>query len=70
MTKDKSRSKDKSSSKKIKKDRTVSQIVMDDKEVHRLAALVTSDFEMKEDDVDYQITHQQLIKVCKILKSF
>lgn len=40
---------------------------MDDKEVHRLAALVTSDFEMKEDDVDYQITHQQLIKVCKIL---
>ena len=40
---------------------------MDDKEVHRLASLVTSDFEMGDDDIDYQLTHQQLIKVCKIL---
>ena len=33
----------------------------------RLVDLVNSDFEMKADDKDYKLSHDQLIKVCKIL---
>ena len=41
-------------------------IVLDDF-VYRLTDLINSDFKMPESDKDYEITHAQLIKICKIL---
>lgn len=35
--------------------------------VSRLVDLVNSDFQMSAQDKDYRLTHEQLVKVCKIL---
>ena len=40
---------------------------MDQGGVFKLADLVNSDFEMHVNDLDYQLTHDELIKVNKIL---
>lgn len=34
---------------------------------YRLVDLFNSDFKMPESDKDFQLTHEQLIKICKIL---
>ena len=41
-------------------------VVLDDF-VYRLTDLVNSDFKMPETDKDYELSHAQLIKICKIL---
>ena len=41
-------------------------VVLDDF-VYRLTDLINSDFKMPETDKDYELSHPQLIKICKIL---
>ena len=41
--------------------------VVKDENVYRLTDLVNSDFRMPVTDKDFELTHEQVIKVCKIL---
>ena len=41
--------------------------VVNDENVYRLTDLVNSDFRMPVTDKDFELTHEQVIKVCKIL---
>ena len=41
--------------------------VVNDENVYRLTDLVNSDFKMPVTDKDFELSHEQVIKVCKIL---
>ena len=41
--------------------------LLNDHEVYQLTDLVNGDFDMPDTDLDYRLTDEQLIKVCKIL---
>ena len=41
--------------------------VVSDESVYRLTDLVNSDFHMPVTDKDFELTHEQIIKVCKII---
>lgn len=41
--------------------------VVNDENVYRLTDLVNSDFRMPVTDKDFELSHEQVIKVCKIL---
>lgn len=41
--------------------------VVNDENVYRLTDLVNSDFKMPITDKDFELSHEQVIKVCKIL---
>ena len=41
--------------------------VVSDENVYRLTDLVNSDFKMPVTDKDFELTHEQIIKVCKII---
>ena len=43
-----------------------SSVVMEQGAVYKLTDLVNSDFEMHVNDPDYSLTHDEVIKVCKI----
>ena len=41
--------------------------IVSDENVYRLTDLVNSDFRMPVTDKDFELTHEQIIKVCKII---